>query len=355
MSASRPVEKKEIHALGLLSGGLDSVLALAVVRAQGIRVTALRFTLGFGFPEYHQALGEPDAGRWNPHPQVMLPSDVPVVKLDVVEEFRKVLVHPRHGYGSGVNPCIDCKIFMFRKAKACLEEQGAHFAFSGEVLGQRPMSQHRRALDEIEKESGLTGILLRPLSAKLLPPTVPEQRGWVDRERLYNISGRSRKEQLRLATEFGIRDFPQPAGGCFLTEKVFAERLQDLFAHKGRDALVSTDLELLKAGRHFRLSPVAKAVVGRRRGENEFLGRFREGRTFLRVVSHPGPTAILDGSVTPEEVEKAARIAARYSDGWKEGRVVVRWERNGEQGDLPVEPCQDDEIALLRIGKYRSE
>jgi len=344
-------KEKDTHALALLSGGLDSALALTVIRDQGIRVTALKFSIGFGNPEFHQTLGEPDAKRWAPHPQVTLPPGVPVVTLDVAAEFLNVLAHPRHGYGSGINPCIDCKIFMFRKAKGYLEEHGAHFAFTGEVLGQRPMSQHRKALDQIEEESGLTGYLLRPLSAKLLPPTIPEQQGWVDRERLYAISGRSRKEQVRLAKQFGITAFPQPAGGCYLTDKVFAERLKDLFAHKGRDALVSADLELLKVGRHFRLSPEAKAVVGRRQGENEFLLRFREGRTFLKVTSHPGPTALLDGKVTPQEIELVARIAARYSDGARDGRVTVRWERNGEQGDLHAEALPETEINVLRIGK----
>jgi len=342
---------KPLHAIALLSGGLDSILALAVIRAQNITVTALSFTTGFGIGDHHRAMGEHAVRRGKCLLKAKLPFEIPVVTIDVATEFLKVLAHPKHGYGSGVNPCIDCKIFMFRKAKDYMKEQEAQFVFTGEVLGQRPMSQHRRALDEIEKESGLTGYLLRPLSAKLLPPTIPEQKGWVDRERLLAISGRSRKEQIRLAAEYGISDFPQPAGGCFLTEKVFASRLRDLFAYQGKDRLHAEDLGLLKVGRHFRLSPEAKAVIGRHEGENEFLERFRDGRTFLRVLSHPGPTAILEGRFSEEELTTVGRIAARYSDGAKDGPVSVRWERNGEQGELHVEPLSETEINALRIGK----
>lgn len=348
-------QKETIHAIALLSGGLDSTLAMAIIRGQGINVTALSFSTGFCIVDHHRAMGEHAVKRGKSvrNEALRAGSDlsVPVEILDVSKEYLQVVAHPKHGYGTGMNPCIDCRIFMFKKARAYLQEHGAHFLFTGEVLGQRPMSQHRKALDAVEEESGLKGLLLRPLSAKLLAPTIPEQKGWVDRNRLYGISGRSRKEQLKLAEEFGITDFPQPSGGCcFLPDKIYAARLRDIFNHKSKDLLTLDDVAMIKVGRHFRLSPQTKAVVGRHEGENVFLERFREGRALLRVVSHPGPVAILDGRPSKEEIALVARIAARYSDGPPSG-VVVHWERSGEQGDLHAEPASEAEISALRIGK----
>ena len=345
-----------IHAIALLSGGLDSTLALAAIRAQGIEVTALSFSTGFCIVDHHRAMGEHAVKRGKSVRNEALRAGadlaVQVEILDVSREYLPVVAHPRHGYGAGMNPCIDCRIFMFRKAKVYLEEHGAHFVFTGEVLGQRPMSQHRKALEIIEGESGLQGLLLRPLSAKLLPPTIPEQKGWVDREKLYGINGRSRKEQLRLAREFGITDFPQPSGGCcFLPDKVYAARLRDIFTHKLKDSFTLDDVALIKVGRHFRLSPQTKAVVGRHEGENEFLLRFAAGRTLLRVASHPGPTAILDGPVTEAELATAARLAARYSDANEGDTVTLHWERNGDEGELLVEPLPESDIFPFRIGK----
>ncbi|HIE04960.1 MAG TPA: DUF814 domain-containing protein, partial [Candidatus Latescibacteria bacterium] len=225
-------------------------------------------------------------------------------------------------------------------------EEGAGFVLTGEVLGQRPMSQHRRALRLVEKESGLEGLLLRPLSAKLLPPTVPELEGWVDRERLYDISGRSRKPQMELARRLGVTEYPSPAGGCWLTDPTFSSRLRDLFSHGG--ILDGEQALLLRVGRHFRLSDKAKVIVGRNKRENSVLMEHRGNRWTVRVVDLPGPVVLLEGEPSDEEVLKAASVAVRYSDCG--GKAKVRWERNGEVGEMDeVPPASEEEISRWRL------
>ena len=256
---------------------------------------------------------------------------------------------PRFGYGSGANPCLDCRIMTLRKAKARMEAIGAQFVFTGEVLGQRPMSQRRDTLRIVERESGLDGLLLRPLSAQLLPPTVPEQEGWVDRVRLLDLSGRSRKPQIELALRWGIADYPQPAGGCFLTDKTLARRIFDLRSHGKEENLSKEDLILSKVGRHFRLSDSVKVIVGRREGENDFLQRYAEGRWTLEAADVPGPLALVEGELSPEAARQAAALVARYSDGKTEERVEVHISRGEEAYIVVVSPADDARIEAWRI------
>ncbi|NIO39017.1 MAG: thiamine biosynthesis protein, partial [Burkholderiales bacterium] len=249
---------------------------------------------------------------------------VPVEMIDISREYMSVVLNPRYGYGAGMNPCVDCRIFMLRRAKAYMEEVGAQFVFTGEVLGQRPKSQHRQQLQIIERESGLEGLLLRPLSANLLPPTIPEEKGWVDRAQLLAISGRSRGEQIALAEKFDIGDYPQPSGGCcLLPDPSFAKRLRDFLQHYPEEAITPEQMALLAVGRHFRLDDKVKVIVGRDEGENNYLEFAASGHCQFRAVDHPGPTAVTADALSPSHMEQIAGLTASYSDGKNEKQVRV--------------------------------
>ncbi len=337
---------EQIRALGLMSGGLDSTLAAQIVRAQGVEVLGLHFSTGFCVADRHRLIGnpnKPDKPYRNDALHAGAQLAIPVEIVDIKEEYLpQVVLNPKYGYGSGMNPCIDCRIFMLRRARRIMQERGYHFVFTGEVLGQRPMSQRRPPMQAIEREAGLEGLLLRPLSAKLLAPTIPEQRGWIDRERLYGIVGRSRHEQMRLAEQFGLVEYPQPAGGCcFLPDENFARKLRDLLAHRGTD-VDPEDMMLLKVGRHFRLDDGVKIIVGRHESENEFLERFRQGRGSVWVEEFGSPLTLIEGPPSAEQLELACRITARYSGGRDQPRVPVRWQVNEQQGQLVVEPLRED-------------
>jgi tRNA-uridine 2-sulfurtransferase len=298
-----------MKALAVFSGGLDSLLASALIRAQGIDVLALFFETPF----FRARNVRHFAAR----------AGIPLRVVDITEPHLAMVAAPKHGYGENMNPCIDCHALMIRTAGDLLEEEQASFIITGEVLGQRPMSQNRKALAIVESESGYSGLVLRPLSAKRLRPTLPETEGWVERERLTGFSGRSRKPQMALARELGILEYPSPAGGCLLTDKTFSGRLRDLF-EAGAPRI--RDIEALKVGRHFRLGPSAKAVVGRNQAENRTIGGLTEtGDTILKPVGVPGPTVLVPGGGTPEEVRTAAAILAAYSDagGGEKARIQV--------------------------------
>lgn len=345
--------KEPIRAVGLLSGGLDSILAVRILLEQGIEITAFHVRTGFSYAERDRAVGrelaEPSAAE-----QASAMLGVPLEVVDVSDEYLPVVLNPRYGYGSGMNPCVDCRIFLLRKAKAWMEDHGYHFVFTGEVVGQRPKSQMRPTLKTVERESGLQGYLLRPLSAKLLEPTVPEEQGWVDRERLYGISGRGRKGQIALAERFGITDYPQPSGGCcYLIDQTYSRRLRDFLEHEGAEALTRERVQLLAVGRHLRLPSGQKLVVGRREQENNYLEVCGVAGVLLTTVDQPGPTTLVPGAPTREEIESAARITAGYSDG--EGEPAVRVEvrrgsgRGGWVGVLTVSPKARKEARALMV------
>lgn len=329
-------------AFSLLSGGLDSILATRLIMDQGIEVVGLHFiTPFFGYQYKGQEVEQVE--KW----QRLYGISARII--DVSEEYIQILRHPRYGFGRNFNPCIDCKIFIFSKAKKIMEAEGGDFLISGEVLGQRPMSQRRDALRIVERDSGTEGILLRPLCAKNLKPTQPELMGLVDREKLLALSGRSRKPQLKLAAEMGIRNFPTPAGGCYLTDPVLAKRLQRYFATNAEISI--NDLILLMVGRHFRLSGGAQLVVGRREGENEKLLNLRqEGDLVLKLQGIPGPIGLLRGEIGEKDLYLAAAILARYSKARTLPHVSIIYGSNLEnlKSVLTVIPAKDEEIEPRR-------
>ncbi len=304
------MSSNQIRALALLSGGLDSTLATMVMKRQGIEVIGLIFITPFSSStldleevgerkkEYYESLG------------------IPVEIIAMVDEYIEMVKHPKFGYGKNLNPCLDCKILFLKKAKELLGSYGASFIITGEVLGQRPMSQHYKALMEIESEAGVEGLVVRPLSGKLLPPTKAEMDGLIKREWLLDISGRGRKEQIRLAEEFGLKEFQQPAGGCLLTVPDFSDRLKKLIQ---RDEFDSFHISLVKIGRHFFINGI-RLVVGRNESENNNLKKLGLGFfTIVEPVNTTGPTGLLE-IVDPdaELLLPSLKIIGRYCDNKKD-------------------------------------
>ena len=348
----------EVKAIGLISGGLDSTLALALMKRQGILVKAVNFYTGFCVTETQRRKGGRPDGTVPRNEALRAAADLEV-EIEYVDvsgrEYLDMLVHPKYGYGANANPCVDCRVFMMRRAREIMERAGARFVFTGEVLGQRPKSQRRDTLRAIERDSGLEGRLLRPLSAKLLKPTLPEVEGLVDRRQLLDISGRSRLRQIALAKELGIEDYPQPAGGCcYLTDESFARKFFDVLdAREARGEerrLEQEEVLLLSTGRHFRLSPRAKLIVGRSEVENALLERHAGGRARLEAQGVLGPVALVEGLPTWEERQQASRIVARYGKGKDLAVVTVEWREGDLVEHYRVAP-EDDEARLeaLRV------
>ncbi len=340
-----------IKAVGLFSGGLDSLLAVKILQEQGIEITGLHFRTGFSYEARRRMLGKGEADSSTSVEYLADSIGLRLEILPVSEAYIPVVVNPRYGYGSGMNPCVDCRIFLLRQAKAWMEAHDYHFVFTGEVVGQRPKSQMRPTLNTVERESGLSGYLLRPLSARLLPPTIPEQRGWVDREQLYDISGRGRKRQITLAEQLGIAEYQQPAGGCcYLIDRTYARRLEDFLSVEGDEALTPDLAQLLAVGRHLRLPAGQKLIVGRDEYENAYLASSEAADVCLWTVDHPGPTTLLLGAPTSEAVTLAAQVTAGYSDGKYETRVRVEVKRaDGDLEGLMVKPMARDAIKRMMI------
>jgi tRNA-specific 2-thiouridylase len=314
-----------MKALCVFSGGLDSMLAAELIRAQGIDVLALFFETPFFKSE--------NAGK------SARKMGLSFKVVNITKRHLEIVKHPKHGYGNNMNPCIDCHALMFRIAGEMLEQEEAGFVFSGEVLGQRPMSQNKRSLSLIAMESGLEGLLLRPLSAKSLPPTIPEEKGWVIRDLLMDFQGRSRKPQIELAKKLDISEYPSPAGGCLLTEDSFSLRLKDLLS--ARHDFELREIEFLKLGRHFRLDTQTKAVVGRNKRENEALAALANNRDIILVsISVPGPTVLVSGDYSNESLEMAAEITVAYSDAKVGENISVRV-TGGLDGEISVTGVRD--------------
>ena len=294
-----------MKAICVFSGGLDSILAAELIRAQDIDVLALFFETPF----FKADRAMVSARSMN----------LPFKVVDITKRHLEVVKHPKHGYGGNMNPCIDCHALMFRIAGEMLESEDATFIFSGEVMGQRPMSQNKKALALVAKESGLNELLLRPLSAKCLPPTIPEKEGWVKRENLKGFQGRSRKPQMSMAADLAINDYPAPAGGCLLTERGFSRRLKDLLT--SNPEVIVPQLEILKLGRHFRLNDHVKIVVGRNKRENEKMKALAvKEDIILNTVSVPGPTVLMSGDLLAGSIPQAVQITLSYSDA-QEGEI----------------------------------
>ena len=334
-----------MKAIALLSGGLDSTLAARVVMEQGVELEALNFMTVFCTCTNRGATCLASQ-------KAVETLSIPLRVFNVSEEYLSVVKHPKHGYGSNMNPCIDCRIFMLKKTKAHMAESGAAFIVTGEVLGQRPMSQRKDAMRLIEKEAGLEGLILRPLSAKVLQATIPEKEGWVDREKLLRIQGRSRKPQIELAEYYGLRDYPCPAGGCLLTDPGFARRMKDLMGNHPDFSL--NDVHLLKMGRHFRFSHDVKLVVGRNEEENQKIQTFAQDQDILLKVSNlPGPLSLLRGKPEEGDIERAAAITAYYSKAKDLRKAEVTYKRIGEDHyqSLLIPPILRGEIGGLMINE----
>ncbi len=317
-----------MKAIGLLSGGLDSILAIKVLQEQGLEIEALNFHTLF-------CSCTPKGSSCSAAASAAKTLGVPLKVIATSDEFLEVVRRPKHGYGRNMNPCLDCRILKFSKAREYMLERGASFIFTGDVLGERPMSQNMEAMKLIERESGLAGLILRPLCAKLMEPTIPEINGWVDREKLLNIQGRSRKPQIAMAKDYGINDYPCPAGGCKLTEPNFANRLRDLMQHM--PDFTKNDVQLLMTGRHFRLSGSTKAVMGRDANDNlKIMAYLKEGDIVMAVIDISGPTTLLRGADAEAWVEKAAIMTASFSkaDGQD---ITVRISVTGGGRKEPVE------------------
>ena len=315
---------KRARALGLFSGGLDSMLAALVLRAQGVEVTGMVWVTPFFTPE---RAAESAAAI-----------DLPIKVEDFTDRYLHLLYEPPRGFGKWMNPCIDCHLLMLREAGKIMEAEGYDFLFTGEVVGQRPFSQNKGSLNFIARESGYGDLLLRPLSARLLKTTRPEREGLVDRDRLLNISGRGRKRQMELAAQFGITSYPAPAGGCLLTNPGYSARLRDLVQHRPQSELTRRDLDLLKWGRHFRLKPHHEGIVGRDQRDNEALELLvRPGDVVLKAELYPGPLVVIPQAPAEADLTMAAALCASYSDA-----------PPGEMVAVLVEGWPDEEVRLSR-------
>ncbi|MDO9574439.1 MAG: tRNA 4-thiouridine(8) synthase ThiI [Candidatus Contubernalis sp.] len=322
----------KVKAVALFSGGLDSQLSVLMVREQGVEVFGITFSTPFFTPETALKAAE----------QLEIPLEVE----DFTQGLMELVKNPIYGHGKNLNPCIDGHALMVKKAGEYMEKIGAQFIITGEVLGERPKSQNYKALEIVARESGYEDLLLRPLSARQLTPTVPEQKGWVEREKLGDIQGRSRKPQMALAEKYGLQEYPTPAGGCLLTVEGFSQKLKDLLMENPDPHRL--ELELLKVGRHFRLGPGVKLVVGRNHEENNMIASLaQKGDRVLHVADIPGPTALYRGEA--DYLPLAAALTARYSDARGEMVPVIIRVGKEEEEQITVKPLEDKEIAVFRI------
>lgn len=353
------------RAIALVSGGLDSMLAVKVMQEQGIEVEGVNFYTGFCVEGHTHAIREKDKGKDKRNNALWVAERLGIKLhiIDISEEYKDVVLNPKHGYGAHMNPCLDCKIFMVGKANLMLNkarelaaDKGFDFIVTGEVIGQRPKSQRKETLPMIARESGAEDRLLRPLCAKNMAPTLPEREGWVDREKLHDFHGRNRKPQMALAKKFGLDDYAQPAGGCcFLTNETYSRKLVDLWQARDKRDYELDDIMLLKVGRHIRPRPHFKLIVSREAGENNFLEGYRYQFTSMHTVSHKGPLALVDGVFDNDDDEKlAAAIVARYSQGRSAEAVTLEIRQpDGVCRQVTVAPATPDSIlSAWHVGEH---
>ncbi len=332
----------KVSAVALYSGGLDSTLAILVMMKQGVDVTALTFLTHFGCD-----ISDRSSCSKNPF-KAAEEFGFKVKLCHLGERFIEIVKNPEFGHGKNMNPCIDCRILMLREAKEFMRLLNAQFVITGEVLGQRPMSQRRETFPLIDKKAGLEGYVLRPLTALNLRPTIPEIQGLIKRELLYGFRGRSRKPQMELAREFGLSDYPTPAGGCLLTDPIYSMRLRDLLRYDPDPSL--KEINLLRLGRHFRLSPLTKIIVGRNEEENNEIASLREGDDYLlKVKGYGSPLTIITGSVDEDVIRIGASITARYSDAKRLPVVDVMVFNKDGVFNVSVRPIDDDTLERFRL------
>jgi len=331
-----------VKAISLLSGGLDSILATKLILDQGIEVEAVNFKTVF-------CNCTPKNGSCMVSKTAAETLGIKLKVFEVSREYFEVIKNPKHGYGKNINPCIDCRIFMFKKAKEYMEASGASFVITGEVLGERPMSQRKNAIGLIERESGLEGLIVRPLSARLFSPSIPEKEGLVDREKFLSIEGRCRKPQINLAKDLSINDYPCPSGGCLLTYEGFANKMRDLIKYKPNFTI--NDVELLKTARYFRLGPKAMLFVGRDQQQNIHLDALaKENDIRLQINNAAGPVGIGRGEFTKELIDQSASIVARYSDH-NGNRVSIGHNKlpDTETNFIEIYPAEEAFLSHLRV------
>lgn len=332
-----------VRAVALLSGGLDSTLAVRLMQEQDVELRAINFMSVF-------CTCTPKGSSCTAAQAAVRQLGVDLKTVNTSREFLEVVKDPAHGYGSEVNPCIDCRIMMFRKARGYMEEVGARFLVTGEVVGERPMSQRRQVMKLIEREAGLEGLVVRPLCARHLEPSIPEKEGWVDRREFLDIKGRNRTPQIELAEELNIRDYPCPAGGCRLTDPGFAARMRDLMRHRPDFGL--NDVQLLRFGRHFRLSPDAKAVVGRNEDDNIRLRDLcRDEDRLLELSEMTGPLTVVRGGADERAIRLSAAITARYSKARSlpRAKVTVSDGRGEAVDEIEVSPADDGRVREFMV------
>ncbi|MHB8742912.1 MAG: tRNA (5-methylaminomethyl-2-thiouridylate)-methyltransferase [Sulfuricaulis sp.] len=348
MPTRQPPADTPRKAVALISGGLDSMLAAKIILDQGVHVEGINFYTGFCVEGHTQAIRnhERDKPKRNNALWTAEQLGIKLHIVDVIEEYKDVVINPKHGYGANLNPCLDCKGFMVRKAREWMETNRFDFIITGEVVGQRPMSQRRDTMPVVARESGAFDRLLRPLCAHLLPETLPEREGWVDRSKLLDFNGRGRKPQMALAQQYGFKEYAQPAGGCcFLTNEQYSHKLSDLWSHRGSKHYELDDIMLLKVGRHLRPRPHFKLIVGRDAGENNFLNGYRQRFIHLHATSHLGPLVLIDGSVSEDDLELAARLTARFGKGREDELVTIAiTDIAGKSRALTVTPLAASEI-----------
>lgn len=331
------------------------MLAVRVIQEQGIEVEGINFYTGFCVEGHTHAIRKQDQNKQKRN-NALWSAEMLGIRLnieDISEEYKDVVLNPKHGYGAHLNPCLDCKIYMVNKAMGFVNRARAYadahdfdFIITGEVVGQRPKSQRAATMPIIARESGADDRLLRPLCAKRLAPTLPEREGWVDRDKLYGFSGRSRQPQIELARQFGFSDWAQPAGGCcFLTDESYSRKLADLWQARGERRYELDDIMLLKVGRHVRPAPHFKLIVGREEGENNWLEGYRREFDCIRMVSHNGPLVLVDGQPSEDDLLYAARIAGRFSQGREADEIEVEIARKGGVAtQVKVVPMRSNEV-----------
>ncbi|OQX91460.1 MAG: hypothetical protein B6D58_07990 [candidate division Zixibacteria bacterium 4484_95] len=328
-------------AIALYSGGLDSALAILVMIHHEVEVEALKFIIPFGY-----STGDMPSGN-STSSSVAKEWGFNIINKHLGWDFVEIVKNPKFGRGKNMNPCIDCRLLMLKEAGVHMERSGADFVITGEVLGQRPLSQLRDNLDMIAEKSGLGGRLVRPLSGKLLPPTLPEKEGLIKREWLLDIQGRSRKKQIALAKKFGLKDYSSPAGGCLLTDQQYSRKIEDLFTFESKFDF--NDIDLLRVGRHFRLSERCKLIIGRNEEENKAILYLSKKSDFIFEVMNVGsPIGLLRGKASQDDIKLAVSITARYSDAKTQKSVIVNIKKGDQSKDIPICPI-DNEI----LNKYR--
>jgi len=335
-------------AIALISGGLDSMLAAKIIMDQGVHVEGINFFTGFCVEGHTHAIRKKDHSKPKRNNALWVAEQLGMKLhiIDVIEDYKKVVLNPKHGYGSNLNPCLDCKGFMVAEANKWMTANNFDFIITGEVIGQRPMSQRRDTMPVIQRESGAGDLLLRPLCAKLLPLTLPERENWLDREKLFDFSGRGRKPQIALAATLNITDFAQPAGGCcFLTDQAYSRKLADLWQARGKRDYEIDDIMLLKVGRHLRPKDHFKLIISREEGETHYLEGYRKQFVHLRATSHTGPLALMDGTFSDEDLNLAARLVARFGQGRHADQVDIEINlMQGVKQQLRVTPLKSEEI-----------